>query len=135
MRNPAVQEILDKHVDNIAGVRGAVVVSSDGLHLYWSHFDEATAERRAPIGASLGSLARRVAAEEGAGAVRRTMVEMEDGFFIVAHIGQRSSVAVSTKPEVDLGIVGYELTLLAKRLHGVLDAEARHQPAVGARRS
>ncbi|MFD7921237.1 roadblock/LC7 domain-containing protein [Streptomyces sp. NPDC059740] len=131
MRNPEVQKLLDEKIDDIAGVRCAVVLAEDGLPLYWSGFDEETALRRSPLAASLGNLASRVAAEEGGGAVRRTLIEMEGGFFVVARAGSNTFLAVTTKPDANLGHIGYELTLLTKRLGPVLDAEQRPLPAEG----
>jgi predicted regulator of Ras-like GTPase activity (Roadblock/LC7/MglB family) len=132
MTNPAVQQILDKQFSNIAGVRGAVVLSEDGLHKYWSLWDEKTAEKRAPLASTLGLLAERTADEEDGGSVRRTLIEMDGGYFIVARCARHSFVAVSARKDADLGRVGYELTLLAQRLATVLDTASRRESEGGA---
>ncbi|OEV06029.1 roadblock/LC7 domain-containing protein [Streptomyces oceani] len=129
-RNPEVQQILDEKIDNIAGVRGAVVLSDEGVHMYWSILDDSTAERRAPMASVLGNLADRYAAEERGGAVRRVILEMEDGFVVVGRIGHHSYLALSVEQDANLGTIAYESTLLTKRLAHVLDAELR-TPAQG----
>ncbi|MEO3751837.1 roadblock/LC7 domain-containing protein [Streptomyces sp. B6B3] len=129
-QNPAVQKLLDEKIRDIAGVRGAVVFSEDGLVLYASGVQEDFAQRRAAVASSLGSIADHVAFEEQAGAVKRTLIDMEEGYVIVARCGQRSQIAVSASHTANLGTVGYELSLLATRLAPVLDAEQR-QPVPG----
>jgi predicted regulator of Ras-like GTPase activity (Roadblock/LC7/MglB family) len=126
--NPEIQKILDEKISNIAGVRGAVVYSDDGLALYGSEVEEVFAQRRAAVASSLSALANHIATEEKAGKVKRTLIEMEDGYVIVARCGQRSHLAVSLLDSANLGTVGYEMSLLAARLAPVLDAQQR-QPA------
>lgn len=130
MKNDQVQKVLDQKVDQIAGVRGVVAVAHDGIALYWTGMDKDAADNRAALGASIGSLAARIAVEDAGGAVRRTMIEMDDGWFLVCRAGQRSYLTLNAKASVDLGALGYELTLLARRLGDVLDAE-RRQPLQG----
>ncbi|MGX9225919.1 hypothetical protein G3260_001025 [Streptomyces albus] len=124
-KNTEIQQLLDTHVNKIAGVRGAVVLSDEGNHMYWSAVDEGTAERRAPLASALGNLANRYAAEESGGAVRRVLIEMGDGFVSVSRVGSLAYLALSISPTADLSTVGYEAGLLTKRLAHVLDASLR----------
>ncbi|AQU70270.1 roadblock/LC7 domain-containing protein [Streptomyces niveus] len=124
--NPAVTELLDSRIELIAGVRAAVVLSADGRHLHWTGgYDEETAERRAPLASALASLALTIAKEENGGTVRRTMLDMDDGYYIVAACGTRTFLALRADPGANLSNVGYELTQLTKQLAGLLDAERR----------
>ncbi|MEW1794722.1 roadblock/LC7 domain-containing protein [Streptomyces niveus] len=129
--SPEVQKMLDARIQKITGVRGAVVLTEDGLALYWSLYDATTAERRAAVSSSLGSLALSVATDEEAGHVRRTLIEMEDGYFIIARCGLLSFLAVSTRADADLSVVGYELAELTRQLGDVLDAGDRRDAGPG----
>lgn len=128
--NPEVQKILDHHIEKIAGVRSAVVLSDEGTHMYWTGMDAPDAERRAPMAAALSHLAGRYATEEGGGVVRRALVEMEDGFVMVSRVGRLAHLALGIVAEANLGTIAFEVTLLTKRLAHVLDAELR-QPLDG----
>jgi predicted regulator of Ras-like GTPase activity (Roadblock/LC7/MglB family) len=128
--NPQVQRLLDERMSNIAGLRRVVVFSDDGLALYGSGVDQEFADRIAALASSLGSLSDRIADEEQGGGVKRTLIEMEDGYVVVARCGLRSFLMVSVKRNANLGTVGYELSLLTARLAPVLDAQQR-QPAWG----
>ncbi|MEV8424513.1 roadblock/LC7 domain-containing protein [Streptomyces niveus] len=129
--NPEIQKILDARIQKVTGIRGAVVLAEDGLAMYWSLYDEATAERRAAVASSLGSLAVSVATEEEAGHVRRTLIEMEDGYFTIVRCGLLTYLAVSIRADADLGVVGYELTELSLQLGDILDAADRRPPGTG----
>ncbi|MDT0321891.1 roadblock/LC7 domain-containing protein [Streptomyces millisiae] len=133
IHNPEVQRILSERINNIAGVRAAVVLADDGLPRYWSGLEKDDAERRAALSSSLGTIAARIAADEEAGVVKRTLIEMEKGFFVVARCGERSYLAVSARPDANLSVVGYELTLLTKQLATVLDTDPRQGDQGGPR--
>lgn len=128
--NPQVQKILDNRLSSIPGVQHAVVVSADGMALYWSGCDKERAERDAALTSSLGALAIRVSDERGAGTVSRTLIEMEQGCSIIARAGVRSYVRLDIRRDtdrrgIDMGTVGRELALMTQELSPVLDAEER----------
>ncbi|MGW4200947.1 roadblock/LC7 domain-containing protein [Streptomyces sp. NPDC004726] len=127
----AVQELLDAKVGAIAGIRSAVVVSSDGLALYSSGMKERSADSRAAVVSGLASLSDNAAREDGAGAVRRTLIEMEDGYFLIVRSADTTYLAVSTELSADLQSVGFELTRLTRQLATVLEAGRRDLAAPG----
>ncbi|MFI1013033.1 roadblock/LC7 domain-containing protein [Streptomyces sp. NPDC020965] len=124
----AVQELLDDKVNGIAGVCSAVVVAEDGLALYWSGMAQESADSRAAIVSGLASLAENAAVVDGTGAVLRTLIEMEDGYFMVVRSADTTHLAVSTTRSANLQTVGFELTRLTQQLATVLEA-GRRRPA------
>ncbi|MGW7517832.1 roadblock/LC7 domain-containing protein [Streptomyces sp. NPDC054796] len=123
--NPEIQQILDSHVEKISGVLGAVVASDEGAHMYWSIVDHDTAERRAPLASSLGQTAIRYAIEENGGAVRRVLIEMDDGYVSISRLGNLAFLVLRIDSGANLGTVGQEAALLNKRLASVLDTHLR----------
>ena len=111
-----------------AGIRHAAVVSSDGLLLAMSDgLDRGRADQLAAIASGLVSLTRGAARVFDAGTVNQVMVEMGDGFLFVMSISDGSSLAVLSAPTVDVGLIGYEMTLLVARAGQVLTPEERRE--------
>ncbi|MGH3909746.1 MAG: roadblock/LC7 domain-containing protein, partial [Pseudonocardiaceae bacterium] len=54
-------------------------------------------------------------------------VEMERGIVLIMAISDGSSLAVLAAPSCDIGLVGYEMTLLADRAGQLLTPELRTQ--------
>ena len=50
---------------------------------------------------------------------------MTEGYFFVTTISRGAAVAVHATRQADLGLVGYELTLLAERVGRALDPGVR----------
>jgi predicted regulator of Ras-like GTPase activity (Roadblock/LC7/MglB family) len=61
-----------------------------------------------------------VAGSFAAGPVRQTIVEMAGGYLFVTSIGEGSLLAVFAERACDMGMVGYEMTLLADRVGHLL---------------
>ncbi|MCA1671838.1 MAG: roadblock/LC7 domain-containing protein, partial [Actinobacteria bacterium] len=62
-----------------------------------------------------------------AGGVMQTVVEMERGMLLIMSISDGSSLAVLASPNCDIGLVGYEMTLLVDRAGQLLTPELRTQ--------
>ncbi|MGD9527692.1 roadblock/LC7 domain-containing protein [Pseudonocardia sp.] len=107
------------------GVVHAVVVSSDGLRLATSPgVSTALGDQLAAAASGLGSLARGTAQLLGGGQVNQTILEMSGGYFFVSSIGQAAALAVHADRTCDIGLVGYEMTLLAARVgHALMPGE------------
>jgi len=107
------------------GVRHAVVVSADGLRLAASpEVGEELGDQLAAAASGLGSLARGTAQLLAAGPVGQTILEMAGGYFFVTAIGQGAGLAVHAERSCDIGLVGYEMTMLAARVgHAVSPGE------------
>jgi predicted regulator of Ras-like GTPase activity (Roadblock/LC7/MglB family) len=108
------------------GVLAAVVVSVDGLPLAASAgVSDSVADQLSAAASGLVSLARATAALLGSGGLNQTILEMTEGYLFVTSISRGATVAVHATRQADLGLVGYELTLLAERVGRALDPGLR----------
>ena len=62
-----------------------------------------------------------------AGTVTQTIVEMKRGFLFVMQISDGSVFAVMAAPECDMGLVGYQMTLVVERTGDVLTPTLREE--------
>jgi uncharacterized protein len=111
------------------GVMHALVVSGDGLPLAASELvDARLADHLAAVTSGLVSLAQGVARSLAAEPMRQTVVEMGGGYLFVTPVSKASSLAVFADLQCDMGMVGYEMTLLAARVGHVLTPSLRVSP-------
>jgi predicted regulator of Ras-like GTPase activity (Roadblock/LC7/MglB family) len=105
----------------VSGVTHALVVSGDGLKLAMSdRVGETTADQLAAVASGLVSLTRGAARCFDAEPVAQTIVEMAGGYLFVTAIAEGSTLAVFAGSDCDIGMVGYEMALLVKRVGAVL---------------
>ncbi len=113
--------LVGNFVSRVPGVRDAVVVSSDGLLMALSPgLDRAGADQLAAIASGLTSLTRGASRCFGGGRVNQVVVELEHAFLFVTSISDGSALAVIANANADVGLVGYEMTLLVERASAVL---------------
>lgn len=125
---PQLDWLVDDFVREVAGVHQALVVSVDGLRLAASDgLDAATADQLSAVTSGLVSLTRSVAQSFHAEPVRQTIVEMGGGYLFVTTVSEGSSLAVYADAQCDIGMVGYEMTLLVARVGQLLAPAARGQ--------
>jgi predicted regulator of Ras-like GTPase activity (Roadblock/LC7/MglB family) len=118
--------LLNTFVRNTPGVAHAIVVSSDGLLLAVSdRLDLDRADQLSAITCGVASLADGGARLLEAGEVSQTVVEMQQGFLFVMSISDGSCLAVLAAPSCDVGVIGYEMTLLVTRTGTVLTPQLR----------
>lgn len=118
--------LLDDFVDRVPGASSAAVVTADGLVLCVSaQIPSDSADQLAAITSGLASLTDGAAQFFSAGGVRQLIVEMDDGFLFVARVSDGSVLAVMCESECDIGLVGYEMSLLIGRIGNVLTPELR----------
>jgi hypothetical protein len=116
------------------GVRHGLVVSRDGLRLAASERMESDlADRLSAVTSGLVSLAHTVAQAFGAGPMEQTIIEMNGGYLFATPISGSSALAVFTDRQCDIGLVGYEMTLLAERVGHALTPAARGTPGWASR--
>lgn len=116
--------LLDSFVTRTPGVLESVGVSSDGLLMARSKgLDRPAAERLAAIVSGLISLGEGAARTFGFHGLNQVMVEMDEGFLFVCAISDGSALGVLTSRSCDIGLVGYEMTLLVERAGDVLTPE------------
>jgi predicted regulator of Ras-like GTPase activity (Roadblock/LC7/MglB family) len=110
----------------IEGVTSVVVLSTDGLVLALSEdLPRDTADTLAAVTAGLTSLTAGAARHMGAGTVNQVIVEMEGGFLFVTTISEGSALAVMSGTDADIGLIGYEMSLLVARIGQVLTPALR----------
>jgi predicted regulator of Ras-like GTPase activity (Roadblock/LC7/MglB family) len=108
--------LLGNFVKSVPGVRHTLVVSADGLLMAMSHeLDRADGDQMAAIVSGLSSLTRGAARQLRAGSVRQAVVEMDELFLFTTTISDGSVLAVVADATCDVGLVGYEMTLLVSR--------------------
>lgn len=131
--------LLSNLVDEVPGVQSVAVVSSDGLLLLSSDPESSDGpggadDEESPRGAGadlativsgLGSLTAGASKLMDAGAVKQTMVSMNDGSLFVMSISDGSLLGVHATPDCDMSVVAYHMALFVGRAGHVLTPELR----------
>jgi len=108
--------LLGNFVRTVPGVRHMMVVSADGLLMAMSDdLDRTAGDTMAAIVSGLASLTRGAARQLRAGAVRQAIIEMDEVFLFTTSVNNGAVVAVVADVTCDVGLVGYEMTLLVAR--------------------
>jgi predicted regulator of Ras-like GTPase activity (Roadblock/LC7/MglB family) len=108
--------LLANFVRETDGVRDAVAVSSDGLLIAMSAgLDRTGADRLAALVSGMSSLARSASRNYAFEGLKLIMIEMKRGFLLVSAIDDGSCVGVIAESTCDIGLVGYEMAVLADR--------------------
>ena len=120
--------LVDNFVDQVPKVAHAVVLSADGLLLATSEgFSRDRADQLAAVACGLASLCQGAARIFEGGVVKQTVVEMARGFLFVMGISDGSVIAVLAAPDCDMGLIGYQMTLLVERAGDVLTPALRDE--------
>lgn len=107
-----------RHTD---GVTDAVAVSADGLLIAASDgLDRASADQLAAIVSGITGLARGASRRFGFTGLRLVMIEMDGGFLVVSAVSDGSCFGVLLAEGCDVGLVAYEMSVLAERTAPVL---------------
>ena len=77
------------------------------------------------VASGLVSLTQGAARCFDAGGVVQTVVEMDRGIVLLMSISDGSCLAVLASPSCDIGLIGYEMTLLVDRVGQLLTPELR----------
>lgn len=110
-------------------VRHTLVVSGDGLPLAASDgIDAMLGDQLSAATSGLVSLAKGSAQLLGLAPVNQTIVEMTGGYLFMTSISQGSTLAVVAERQCDMGLVGYEMTMLAARVGHALTPAPRPSP-------
>lgn len=119
--------LLNDLTQRMPSVRHALVLSNDGLVSGSSQgITGQDAERLAAVSSGLNALAKGAGQHFGAGQVRQTMIEFEEGVLFVTAAGDGSCLCVLGAAEADIGQVSYEMTLLVSRVGEHLGVAARN---------
>ncbi|WP_338694949.1 roadblock/LC7 domain-containing protein [Streptomyces sp. Q6] len=113
--------LIANFVRNTDGVRDAVAVSSDGLLIAVSDgLGRTEADHLSAIVSGLSSLARSASKRYSFDGVKLIMIEMGRGFLLVSAIRDGSCLGVLADSSGELGLVGYEMAVLAERAGDLL---------------
>jgi predicted regulator of Ras-like GTPase activity (Roadblock/LC7/MglB family) len=119
-----VNWLLDNFVRQTTGVDQAVAVSSDGLLMAISaDLRRADADKLSAMISGLTSLAFSASRLLRKGPLRQVITEFDSGYLLVSSISGGSCLGVVTPADCDLGLVGYQATLLVQRIGALLTPE------------
>ncbi|MEV2250083.1 roadblock/LC7 domain-containing protein [Streptomyces sp. NPDC050147] len=132
--------LLTNLVEEVPGLLSVAVVSSDGLLLLSSdparNNEQPVDNSSGPKGSSadlativsgLGSLCIGAGKLMDAGAVKQTVVAMEEGSLFVMSISDGSLLGVHATPDCDMSVVAYHMALFVGRAGHVLTPELRSE--------
>ncbi|MDY7105629.1 MAG: roadblock/LC7 domain-containing protein [Actinomycetota bacterium] len=106
--------LLSGFATRIDGIRHALIVSSDGLLVGLSAgLPRDVADQFAAVTSGLASLTGGAAGCFGFEGMRQVVVEMAEGYLFVSAIVHGACLAVIAERTCDMGLVGYEMTMLA----------------------
>ena len=109
--------LLDNLVSRVANVRQALVLSRDGLAVAKSQdMSREEGDRLSALAAGVQSLARGAGQQVGGGEVRQIVIEMDSAFMFVMAAGEGTCLAVLASAEANLGVMAYEMAMLARRM-------------------
>ena len=113
--------LLNGFVDKTAGVSDAITVSADGLLMAMSStLNRASAEQLAAIISGMVSLGNGTSGVFGFEGLEQVIVAMRRGYLFVSAISDGSCLGVVAGKGCDIGLVGYQTTLLVERAGTVL---------------
>ena len=113
--------LLSSFVQQTSGVTDAVAVSSDGLLMAMSsELPRAAAEQVAAIISGMVSLGHGASSCFAFEGFEQMIVAMRRGLLLVSAISDGSCIGVVARKTCDIGIVGYQMTLLVERAGAVL---------------
>lgn len=113
--------LLSNFVRDVVGVREAIAVSSDGFLLAGSAGRERDGvEQFAAIISGITSLTNGAGHLLNCGEVEQVIVEMRHGVLFVSSISDGSALGVLAEKDCDMGLIGYEMTLLLDRVGSTL---------------
>jgi predicted regulator of Ras-like GTPase activity (Roadblock/LC7/MglB family) len=128
--------LLDNLVEQVVGVRHAVVLSADGLLVGHSRdLGKDDADQLSAMASAFQSLAKGAGRHFGGGQVRQTVVELERAYLFVTAAGSGACLAVLAGDRVDVGMVAYEMNLLVKQVGPVLTSAPRQNAEADDRRA
>ena len=118
----AIKPILSRLNSVSKDIQASAVMSRDGHSLASVMGDGVNTVRLGAMCASMLSLAEKTSLELSRGRLKQVLVEGEQGYVLVVHIGTKAVLAVVSKPTANLGMVFIEAKKVAKQIaeRGVL---------------
>jgi uncharacterized protein len=120
-RQEQIAEILDRLNTNAGtDVAGVAAVGMDGIVLVSRMSAEVNADRVGAVAATMMGVTRRVSGELRIGSPRETIIDADNGLFMVLPSGEQSLLAINLKQGANLGMVRIEAREAAKEIARVL---------------
>ncbi|MFI9024384.1 roadblock/LC7 domain-containing protein [Streptomyces sp. NPDC053560] len=127
-----LSRLLDDLTARVPEVRHAVVLGGDEMVAGASgSLLREDADHLAAVASGFHSLARGTGQHFSSGELRRTMVEMESGYLVVAAVGDGACLAVLSAPGADVGVVAYETASLVQGVAEHLRAASHFATGAG----
>jgi hypothetical protein len=131
---PSLGWLVSAFTQDVAGVAHAALVSADGLLVAANaNLPRDRADQLSAIASGLSSLAVGTAELFTAGRVVQSVIEMEEGFLLLMSVGDGSNLVVLASTGCDIGLIGYEMTLLVDRVGKMVDTPVRRAEVPQAR--
>ena len=118
-RAEEIEQIL-KRLENVPGLEGSALVSSDGFMLASSLPPDISEDRVAAMGAAMVSVAERVNKELGRGRFELAIISGGDGYTLATEVSVDAILIVLASKTAKLGLVFYEVRRAAEDLARVL---------------
>lgn len=120
-RQEQIAEILDRLNANAGtDVAGVAAVGMDGIVLVSRMSAEVNADRVGAVAATMMGVTRRVSGEIRIGSPRETIIDADNGLFMVLPSGEQSLLAINLRQGANLGMVRIEAREAAKEIAKVL---------------
>jgi predicted regulator of Ras-like GTPase activity (Roadblock/LC7/MglB family) len=120
--------LVEDLVHRVSSIQHAIVVSADGLLLVRSDgLEHATAEQLAAVGSAFASLSKSSGHHFDGGDVVQTIVQMTRSFLFVNMIGDGACLVVLSSARGDIGLIGYEMAMLVRRVGDTLTPALRNE--------
>jgi predicted regulator of Ras-like GTPase activity (Roadblock/LC7/MglB family) len=119
----------------VKGIRQAVVLSRDGLVMAAAQsVSREEGDHLAALAAGLQGLAHGAMEYCGATEVRQTIIELDSAFLFVMAAGEGTCLAVVSSQDANVGVIGYEMAMMVRRMGKYLLVRPRfgdHEQAAG----
>ncbi len=114
---------VEKMVDRLESMRAAspdiiasAVVSVDGLIMASALPSDVEEDRVSAMSAAMQSLGERIASELGRGALDEIYIRGDEGFVLLAGVGEEAVLTALTRQEAKLGLIFLEMRRAAEDL-------------------
>lgn len=120
-RQEQIATVLDRLSANAGSdVRGVAAVGMDGIVLVSRMSADVNADRVGAVAATMMGVTRRVSGELKIGGPKETIIDSDDGIFMVLPAGSQSLLAISLQKGANLGMVRLEARDAANEISQVL---------------
>jgi uncharacterized protein len=116
-----LNDVLDSMSRNMGGdVNGAAVVSTDGIVFASRMSSEVNVDRVSAIAATTLGISKRVARDLQLGDNGETIINCNNGFFLVIPVNERCLLAVNLRKGGNLGMIRLEASDAASKINSIM---------------